>query len=123
MIPRFVDFIDGYNFWAITHGYTSGPTAGALRDVLEEAARLAAGDPASEPAALFYALARRPEEMADGWRDFPNLVARNVAGQAGYRIEATTEELDGLRLDICLERLPFEVVRDYFAGRMKRGEG
>lgn len=123
MIPRLVDLIDGYNFWAIAHGYTSGPTAGALRDALEEATRLSGGDATSEAAALFYALVRRPEEMGDGWRDFPPLVARNLAASEGYRITATAEELHRLRIDICLDRLPFEAVRDYFAERMTSAAG
>ncbi len=115
MLPRLVDLIDGYKFWALVHGYTSGPTRAALQEVLEEASRLSGGDPRCEPAALFYALARRPEDMAEGWADFPPLVARNLAARGGYRITATAEELHVLRLDICLEGVTFEAVRDYFA--------
>jgi len=120
MIPPLKSAIASYIFLARSRGYETGPTAGELQASLDDAIRLADGVEASEPAALFYSLARRPAELDLAWRTFPRVMARNHGTILGFELLASDDELEELGISICLDGLSFEAVRDFFAARLVR---
>lgn len=118
MIPSLGRFIEGFNHFARARKVVVPTTAGELAEILAEVAQLAAGDETCEPAAFFYALARRPEVMGPLSGRFAVRVAHNHAIGLQRALRATDEELDELRMGIQLDDLPFEAVREWFRARL-----
>lgn len=54
------DLVEGFSRYAARRGVSGACDARAVGAALREAEKLAAGHEETEPAALFYALARRP---------------------------------------------------------------
>ena len=102
-------------FLHLRYGYAVPrlPVFDAARD---EAVALA-GDRRDEPAALFFAFARRPADLGENWPLLPALLAKNHAARLGLELRATPAELHTLSMDLCLEGLAFEDVRGFFAAR------
>lgn len=119
LIPLFKDFLKGFVFFANSRDEECVATAGDLADVLKEVARLAAGDESTEPAAFFFAVARRPEAMGEIWGPYPITLARNHAASMGLVLLAIDDELHDLRMAINLGGMSFEDVRDWFRARIR----
>lgn len=99
------------------------PHEPALLKALEEAAALAQ-NPQDEPAALFYALARRPKALMDAWGPLTELIALNHARFLGSPL--TVEAPDLLR-QLCMAlvsgRASWEDTRAFFVARQARSSG
>ncbi len=87
----------------------------ALREVADEANRLAGGDLNAEPAAVFYALSRRARSLRDAWSLLPELVAVNRARAAGWTF--APEGVRALRVQVASGKATFDDVAAWFAAR------
>ena len=92
------------------------PSPEAVRLALDEASN---EPPDDQPAATFYALARRPSGIKTAWRLMLALLAKRHANRCGFELLASNDELDALRLAIVVQRLPYEHVRDWFRERLR----
>lgn len=84
---------------------------------LEEARSLAseAGD---EPAALFYALARRPRGLRGMWRTLTTTLTLRALASSGMTLGHSPGELDTLRVAVAMQTATYDDVRRWFAARV-----
>jgi hypothetical protein len=108
------------NFVAKRYGWS--PDAYDLTEVHEAVteARALATNESEEPAALFYALARRPRAFPEGWRVMARAAAMGHAHALGYAFDAKPDSLDAWVTRVVNGEASFGDVRGWFAGRMTR---
>ncbi|MEP7124082.1 MAG: hypothetical protein ABJE95_24355 [Byssovorax sp.] len=88
-------------------------------EALSEATALAAGRAEDEPAALLFALTKRPRALVEGW-DYPVICATNLARMHGVALVIGNPiDLDTLRLRIVVGTASFEDVRAWVAERVR----
>ena len=69
---------------------------------------------------MFYAFAIRPRTFRSAWRSMTRFLARRQALDVDLQLRLTDEEADSLCGQLVYaSRPPFEVVRDFFAERLK----
>lgn len=85
MLPSAERLLEGFTFFARRHAPLSRIDEEAILAALAEAERLAAGREDDEPAALFYACARRSRAFGALARDFIPFIARRQAHSVGWR--------------------------------------
>ena len=116
MLPSAEQILKAHAFVARRHRLTSQADEPGVRAALAEAVQLAAGDPASEPAAVFYAFTRYRRAFGDGWRTMTVLLTQNQARP--YRIDATGDEFHTLMLAVSHHQFAFDDVRAWLAARL-----
>jgi hypothetical protein len=120
MLPTPEHFLEGLAFFARRHAPRAANADGAvIAAAVVEAEQLAGGDEANEPAALFYACARRSRAFGSLARDFIPFAARRQAHAIGCELDALDVELDILRLRVLLGAITFDELRAEFAARRK----
>jgi hypothetical protein len=85
---------------------------------LDEAAALSRGREADEPAALFYAFARRDQAFPPAlWNAFVERLAVGAAHALGFALKPDVDPLDlaYLCLDVAEGKLTYDSVRAWFA--------
>jgi len=105
------------DFLARRFGLSGYRNEATLREAAAEANALTSTDPGAEPAAVFYALARRARPLRDGWALVPDLVALNKARAAGWTF--SPEGLRALRLKVATGAAEFPEVAAWFAARKR----
>jgi hypothetical protein len=80
---------------------------------LREASELAADRIEDEPAAILFAMTRRPRRLGDAWQALPLVLAENMARKAGMqlRLDIRDVELESLRLRVAARLATFDDVR------------
>jgi hypothetical protein len=115
------DFLEGYYLVARRRGQLARYVRRHVRTALDEATTLAAGRALDEPAALFFALARRERAFPpDLWGA---VVERFAIGRARALGVELPEDLDPLalvhlRLDARDGAVEYAGVRDWFAAHL-----
>jgi hypothetical protein len=94
-------------------------THATMRTIVAEAERLAAGRSTDEPAALFYACARRARLFGKVATRFMDMVGGIQADAVGLTLDATELDLTLLRGRIAYNAAGWEEVRDAFAGWLR----
>lgn len=116
MIPGADELIAALPFvlrrWAVDPGTVRRET---IEAAFAEAKLLSAGDEHLEPAAPFYALARRPRGLAAAWTRLARLVSVTHAQRLGLTLNADPDELRGLCVRIAGGELTFVDVQQWFA--------
>ncbi len=118
MIPPPERVLAAHSFVARRFRLSEPLNTEAVAAALSEARRLAQARERDEPAALFYALARRPRALRGAWRVLPRLLAVNQARDLGLCLNVADEDLSSLRLGIVTRTATFEHVRQWFAERL-----
>lgn len=96
------------------------PVSGTtLRAIVAEAEQLAAGQAVDEPAALFYASARRSRLFGKVATPFLDAVGGVQADRVGLYLDATPLDIVLLRGRIAFDAVGWEEVRDAFAGWLR----
>lgn len=90
----------------------------AVQACCELAAALAAGDPATEPAAMFFAFASKRRAFPFAWKLMAGLIARQQAELNGLTLGATLDDLAALCVEVLFRRMDWEAVRAWFAPRV-----
>jgi hypothetical protein len=125
MLPT-VDVVGrAFEFMALRHGWRRPMDRVGVEEALREAATLAGDRTEDEPAALLYALMRRPMDLADGWPLLAYLVVENHTRRALHaelRLDPSETDLRALRMRILArdpaERARFEDVRAFLLARI-----
>lgn len=92
MIPSLETTFEGAAFLARRFGLTTPPNKALLAAALEEARQLAT-TPRDEPAALLYALSRRPRLFPGVYSRVTTLLVFNQARLLGYQLQADERDL------------------------------
>jgi hypothetical protein len=97
-----------------------------IDEALREAEALAVGRPEDEPAALLFALLRRPMDLRDAWERLPFVLAENLLRQLGaeIRLDPLAADVQALRMRVIArdptERATLDDVRAFLAERTRR---
>jgi hypothetical protein len=119
MLPELADLLDGFELYAKRRRASPARNERAIGAALVEAARLAHGNEHHEPAALFYALARRPGAFGKLHGEMLLLVAAEQAHAAGLELRFEPIELQLHRLRIVRGEMTFVEPSDWFADRLQ----
>src|SRR4051812_22606835 len=94
MLPALDDLLQAFSRYGKRRECEAGSDARSVGAALKEAARLAQGNDLDEPAALFYALARRPRSFGKLHGDMLVLLAAEQAHAVGHDLGFVPVELD-----------------------------
>jgi hypothetical protein len=119
MLPELADLLDGFELYAERQGVAPTRDEPAVDAALREAANLARGSERDEPAAIFYALARRPRAFGDLHGEMLFLLAVEQAHAIGLDLSFEPVALQIHRLRIVRGEMPFPELRDWFAARLR----
>ena len=117
MIPGPTEFASGLRLLARRRNLALFAREADIVELLREASLLASEIPANEPAALFFACARRGRLLGPIAVLAIPLVAREQARVAGFELEANDTELALLRLRVVKQAIEFGELKDWFAAR------
>lgn len=116
MIPSAHALVTGYVFLARRYGLTRPARHDLVADAVTHAQQLAEKD-VDEPAALFYALARRQGAFPGLWTLATALYAFNHAPTVGLRVRSPLTQTRPLFLPVLTNALPYEAILKWFAER------
>jgi hypothetical protein len=115
MLPGLEALLAGYALYAKQNRFAPDRDEARLADALGEAALLAGGDQDDEPAALFFALTRRPRIFGKAHGRMTLHLAVAHARALGLALTTDVAVLELMRARILREALGFEELRDWFA--------
>jgi hypothetical protein len=121
MLPSPERLREGFAFFARRHAPATRGEDVSIAEALAEAERLAAGREEDEPAALFFACARRSRAFGSLARDFVPFITRRQALAVGFRLTAEDVVLDILRTRVLVGAMTFDDLRADFAARRSTG--
>jgi hypothetical protein len=104
---------------AAIHGVPVPVTLAVTREIVTEAAQLANGRIEDEPAALFYACARRAKALASVGRTFYDDVATSQAAAVGLKLDADDLDIMLLRGQVAFGTAGWKAVRAAFTGWLR----
>jgi len=114
MIPGCESFLAGLRFYARRHGLPARYDQPTIAEALAEAAHLATAE-SDEPAALFFACARRSRAFAGNAGRIVPFVVRSHLESLGLPLTMDDIELEILRARVLLGAIDFEELRARFA--------
>ena len=118
MIPSLEQVIGAHTFIARRYDLRS-PRNDAALDLAQREATSLAADANDEPAALFFAFARRGKALGDAWALLTDLLTLNQIASLGLRFVEERSDLRPLRTSIAQRAVSFPDVREWFAARLK----
>src|SRR4051794_30879631 len=110
MIPSAAWFLSGLRFYARRHALPTHFDEAAITEALVEAQQLAKTE-SDEPAALFFACARRSRAFAGAAGRIAPFVAQRQAETLGLRLTVEDLEFEILRARILLGAIDFAELR------------
>ncbi|MFT3773924.1 MAG: hypothetical protein QM820_51805 [Minicystis sp.] len=126
MLPPLEELLSAYAFLKRRHRWRWHPDAAGIGEALREAEAIANGRVEDEPAALFFALTRRRNDLGDAWETLPVLVVQQLTRtslQAELRVTVEDSDLRALRMRIVerelAKRATFDDVRAFLAARLR----
>jgi hypothetical protein len=111
-------FVIGLAFYARRRGLPARYDVAMIDEALAEAARLAAGREIDEPAALFYACARRSRAFAGAAEQIVPFATRRHAETVGLQLSLDDLVLSILRARILYDAITWEELRAEFAAKL-----
>jgi hypothetical protein len=118
MLPALETLLEGFTRYAQRRKGEASCDARAVGAALREAAKLAEGHAPDEPAALFYALARRPRAFGRLHGDMLVLLAAEQARAVGLELGFTPIELDIHAIRVLRDEMTFLELRGWFSARL-----
>jgi hypothetical protein len=119
MLPELADLLDGFELYAERRGVAPTRNDHAVDAALREAADLARSSESDEPAALFYALARRPRAFGEMHGEMLFLLAVEQAHAVGLDLTFEPVALQIHRLRIVRGQMSFQELRDWFEAHLE----
>jgi len=118
MLPDLEALLAGYVLYAKQNRFAPNRDEARLADALQEAGTLADGRENDEPAALFFALARRPRifGQAHGRMTLHLTVEHGRSLGLGFTSDVAVLEL--MRTRIVRKAIDFEELRSWFAAHL-----
>jgi hypothetical protein len=115
MLPDLPRLLAGYELFAARNRFAATRNESALVDALHEATSLAEGHEGDEPAALFYALARRPRAFGkEHGRVTVHFTVEHARG-TGLAFTVDVSVLELVRARIVRGAIQFPELRTWFA--------
>jgi len=118
MLPDLEALLAGYALYAKQNRFTPDRDEARLADALREAGTLAGGHEPDEPAALFFALTRRPRLFGKAHGRMTLHLAVEHARALGLALTTDIAVLELMRARILREAIAFEELRDWFAAHL-----
>ena len=118
MLPDLEALLAGYALYAKRSGFAPDRDEGRLADALREAAALALGREEDEPAALFFALARRPRVFGKAHGRMTLHLTVEHACSLGLALQTDVAVLELMRARILRQAITFEELRAWFAAHL-----
>lgn len=119
------DVVAAFEFLALRFRWRWPLDLVGVDEALREAEVLAAGREEEEPAALLFALLRRPMDLGDAWAELPLTTAQNLIRKRGVMIslDARDPEVQALCMRVIARdptrRATFDDVRAFLAERTR----
>ena len=117
MIPDLPEIVAAHEWLTRRYGLSGHRDDGVLAAARDEADALADSE-ADEPAALFFAFARRGHTLRDAWAPLTDLLVLTAVQRLGRQLAASGDELRRLRVSVAARRVSWDDVRVWFASRM-----
>jgi hypothetical protein len=114
MLPELGALLAGYELYAKQNRFPPDRDEPRLADALREAGALASGHEEDEPAALFFALARRPRIFGKAHGRMTLHVTVEHARAFGLAFTTDAAVLELMRARILRQAIAFEELRDWF---------
>jgi hypothetical protein len=118
MLPDLEALLAGYALYAKQNRFAPDRDEARLADALREAGALAGGHEEDEPAALFFALTRRPRTFGRAHGRMTLHLAVQHARALDLALTADVAVLELMRARILREAIDFEDLRDWFAAHL-----
>ena len=118
MLPDLEALLAGYALYAKRNGFAPDRDEARLADALYEATALALGCEKDEPAALFFALARRPRVFGKAHGRMTLHLTIEHAGALGFTLTTDVAVLELMRARILRDAIKFEELRSWFAAHL-----
>ncbi len=114
MLPDLEALLAGYAFYANQNHFAPDRDEARLADALREAAALAGDHEDDEPAALFFALTRRPRTFGKAHGRMTLHLTMEHARALGFALTADVAVLELTRARILRGAIGFEELRGWF---------
>lgn len=118
MLPALEPLLAGYALYAKQNGFVPDRDEVRLADALREAGALAGERERDEPAALFFALTRRPRIFGKAHGRMTLHLALEQARSLGFEFTTDLAMLELMRARILRDSIGFEDLRDWFADHL-----
>ena len=118
MIPDADAIVAAYAFVARRYRVTVKPDRGPIQDATSEARALTV-DVTDEPAALFFALARRPRGLPGLWTSVVTVLVVNHARSLGLALAGDARDLLPLFLPVARGAFAFPELRIWFREHLR----
>ncbi len=118
MLPNPEAQLAGYALYARQNGFAPDRDEARLADALREAAVLAGGREADEPAAIFFALARRSRAFGKAHGRMTLHLAVEQARSLGLALTADLAVIELVRARVVRGAIAFEELRDWFTANL-----
>jgi len=125
MIPPLEKLLDAHAYLKRRFRWRRPLDVVGVEEALREAAALAHGRPEDEPAALLFALTRRPNDLTDAWDQLPLVLVENLLREqlgVEVRLDPADLALRALRMRVLArdpaKRATFEDLRAFLASRL-----
>jgi hypothetical protein len=118
MLPDLEALLAGYALYAKQNHFAPDWDEARLADGLDEAGALAGGHEPDEPAALFFALARRPRIFGKAHGRMTLNLAVEHARVLGLVLTTDVAVLELMRARILRKAIEFDELRDWFAAHL-----
>lgn len=115
MLPHLDALLAGYELYAKQNRFAPIRDEARLLDALREAGALAANQETDEPAALFYALSRRPRTFGKAHGEMTLHITLEHARGLGFALTVNVAVLELIRARVARGAIEFSELRDWFA--------
>ncbi len=119
MLPELDALLEGYELYAKQNQFAPTRDEQRLRDALREAGMLAGGQEIDEPAALFFALSRRPRTFGKAHGEMTLHITVEHARVLGFALTVNVAVLELMRARIVRAAIEFEELRDWIAAHLE----
>jgi N-acyl-D-aspartate/D-glutamate deacylase len=120
MLPDLEALLAGYTLYAKQNRFAPERDESRLAEALGEAGALARGHEEDEPAALLFALTRRPRVFGKAHGRMTLHLTVEQAHALGLAFTADVAVLELMRARVLREEIGFEELRGWFAARLTR---
>jgi hypothetical protein len=118
MLPDLDALLAGYELYAAQNRFSSNRDEARLAEALREAGSLAGSQEADEPAALFFALSRRPRAFGNAHGRMTLHLAVEHARALGFALTVDVAVLELIRARIIRGFIDFEELRSWFTAHL-----
>jgi hypothetical protein len=118
MLPDLGALLAGYELYAKQNRFSPDRDEARVAEALREAESLSSGQEGDEPAALFFALARRPRAFSRAHGRMTLHLAMAHARALGFALTVDVAVLELIRARIVREAIDFDELRRWFAAHL-----